>query len=79
MELLFMLLYIRRQEWLLNIQSPVCMHADIVNLTCLIVDRCRRVVELARKYDLLVVCDDVYNLLYFGENPPHRLFEFDKK
>ncbi|XP_064405245.1 uncharacterized protein LOC135350394 [Halichondria panicea] len=42
-------------------------------------ERCRRVVELARKYNLLVVCDDVYNLLYFGDKPPHRLFQFDKK
>ena len=42
------------------------------------IEHCRRVIELARKYNLLVVSDDVYNLLYH-DKPPARLFSFDKK
>ena len=46
--------------------------------------RCKRVVELAREYDLLVVCDDVYNCLYFPDSfkdshPPKRLFAYDDR
>jgi DNA-binding transcriptional MocR family regulator len=49
---------------------------------CLSPDRCRRIVEIARKYNLLVVCDDVYNLLAFSqdEESTHkrkRLFAYD--
>ncbi len=51
----------------------------VLKFSTSVAERCRRVVELARKYNLLVVCDDVYNLLYFGDKPPHRLFQFDKK
>ena len=45
-------------------------------------DRCRRVVEIARKYNLLVVCDDVYNLLSFSQDKESavrrkRLFAYD--
>ena len=43
------------------------------------VDRCEKLIKLARKYNLLVVTDDVYNLLYFGDSPPTRLYQFDKK
>merc|ERR1719379_840463 len=40
--------------------------------------RRRRIVELAREHNLLVVCDDVYELLYFnGQRPPPRLFHYD--
>lgn len=35
------------------------------------------VVKLARKYDLGVICDDVYNLLYYGDRIPKRLFAYD--
>jgi len=41
-------------------------------------DRCRKVIELARKYKLLVISDDVYNLLYH-DKPPTRLFSYDTK
>lgn len=35
-------------------------------------------VQLARKYDCLIACDDVYNLLsYDDDKPPKRLFAFD--
>lgn len=41
-------------------------------------ESCKRLVEIARNYSVLVVCDDVYNLLYYGDgNPPHRLFFYD--
>lgn len=41
-------------------------------------DRFKKIISLARRYKLLVVCDDVYNLLYFGNGgPQNRLFAFD--
>ena len=50
----------------------------------LILARSERIVQLARKYNLLVVCDDVYNLLYFPDayrdgKCSQRLFAYDKK
>lgn len=34
--------------------------------------------KLARKHDILIACDDVYNLLPFeGDAPPKRLFAYD--
>lgn len=48
-----------------------------VNFVALL-DRCRRVIELARKYNLLVISDDVYNLIHH-DTPPVRLFSYDKK
>ncbi|XP_070531721.1 uncharacterized protein [Ptychodera flava] len=56
--------------------------------TCLSPERCKQVVTLARKYNILILCDDVYNLLSYipGEKPedkplpsPRRLFAYDKK
>ena len=45
----------------------------------LAVDRCKRVIEIARKYDILIFCDDVYNLLtYTPGPPPARLLTYDK-
>ncbi len=63
------------------VSSPRYRHSRelVFKFSMPVAERCRRVVELARKYNLLVVCDDVYNLLYFGDKPPHRLFQFDKK
>lgn len=40
-------------------------------------ERCQLLVELARKFNALVFCDDVYNLLAH-ENPPKRVFAFDR-
>lgn len=38
----------------------------------------QKVVEIARQLDILVVCDDVYNLLnYDDQPPPKRLFAYD--
>nr|CAD7439005.1 unnamed protein product [Timema bartmani] len=41
---------------------------------------CESLVRVARKLDLAVVCDDVYNLLYYGDSasPPRRLFSYDR-
>ncbi|CAL7944732.1 unnamed protein product [Xylocopa violacea] len=39
---------------------------------------CKRLVEIARRNSIMVVCDDVYNLLYYGDGfPPRRLFSYD--
>jgi DNA-binding transcriptional MocR family regulator len=47
-------------------------------------ERCQQIVSIARQYNLLVVCDDVYNLLYFTPpdrdgKSPKRLFAYDDK
>ncbi|KAJ9598427.1 hypothetical protein L9F63_010871, partial [Diploptera punctata] len=41
--------------------------------------RCEALVKVARGLDFVVVCDDVYNLLYYGDEacPPRRLFSYD--
>ncbi|XP_024947201.1 uncharacterized protein LOC107274184 isoform X2 [Cephus cinctus] len=39
---------------------------------------CKRLVKIARENSIVVVCDDVYNLLHYGDGlPPHRLFYYD--
>ncbi|XP_071580528.1 2-aminoadipate transaminase-like isoform X3 [Temnothorax nylanderi] len=41
-------------------------------------DQCKRLVEIAQNNSIVVVCDDVYNLLYYGQgSPPRRLFSYD--
>ncbi|XP_078052519.1 2-aminoadipate transaminase isoform X2 [Augochlora pura] len=41
-------------------------------------ESCKKLVEIARNYSMLVTCDDVYNLLYYGDGyPPHRLYYYD--
>ncbi|XP_062136671.1 uncharacterized protein LOC133845988 [Drosophila sulfurigaster albostrigata] len=43
-------------------------------------DVCRGIVKLARKYDFLVLCDDVYNILNYVEKPFHsRLLSYDAR
>jgi len=42
-------------------------------------DRYKEVIETARRHNLLIVCDDVYNLLYFADKPPARLYSYDTK
>jgi len=43
--------------------------------------RCEQLIDLARKYNVLVFSDDVYNLLHYDvtTQPPPRLLTFDKQ
>ncbi|XP_011636897.1 uncharacterized protein LOC105427055 [Pogonomyrmex barbatus] len=41
-------------------------------------DQCKRLVKIARNNSIVIACDDVYNLLYYGQGfPPSRLFSYD--
>ncbi|XP_013109699.1 uncharacterized protein LOC106088633 [Stomoxys calcitrans] len=41
---------------------------------------CKGLIKLARKYDILITCDDVYNILnYNDENCTKRLLSYDNK
>lgn len=41
-------------------------------------DQCKRLVEIARNNSIVIACDDVYNLLHYGQGyPPRRLFFYD--
>lgn len=41
-------------------------------------DRCKKLIELAREYDVLLFTEDVYNLLHYGDGtPPPRLLSYD--
>lgn len=44
-------------------------------------DRCEKIIKLARKYGVTVLCDDVYNLLHYDDSSvcPRRLFAFDNE
>ena len=44
----------------------------------MVTESSKRLVKLARENEIVVVCDDVYNLLNYGDGPPpHRLFFYD--
>lgn len=54
--------------------------------TCLSSVRCKQLISVLRKHEVLCVCDDVYNCLaYMEDNPPFtqpapkRLFSYDNK
>ena len=41
---------------------------------------CENLIKLARKYDFLITCDDVYNILYYKDSKaPQRLFAYDNR
>jgi DNA-binding transcriptional MocR family regulator len=48
-----------------------------LTLISIYLDKCRRIIFLARKYNLLLFCDDVYNFHYYDEKPRKRLFAYD--
>jgi len=40
----------------------------------------KKLVRLSRKFNFLIICDDVYNLLHYNDGPaPKRVLAFDKK
>ena len=44
------------------------------------VDRCTALIKVLRKYNIVAVCDDVYNMINFDSKPPpKRLFSYDNK
>lgn len=47
--------------------------------TCLSTERRIRLVEIAKKNNVLIVCDDMYQLLSFPKSPapPNRIFSYD--
>ena len=45
----------------------------------ILLERCKQIVGIARKYKLLLVCDDVYNLTYFTDKPPRRFYSYDTR
>ena len=53
--------------------------------SCLSDSKCKKVIQLSRKFNVLVVCDDVYNLLHYenesipSSGPPKRLVSYDNK
>ncbi|XP_028407681.1 uncharacterized protein LOC114530278 [Dendronephthya gigantea] len=43
-------------------------------------ERCSALIKVLRKYNIVAVCDDVYNIINFeSKPPPRRLFSYDKK
>jgi len=50
---------------------------------CLSSSKARKLVSLSRQYNFLIVCDDVYNLLYYYDvetaRPPKRLLRYDRE
>ncbi|XP_053663627.1 2-aminoadipate transaminase [Anopheles marshallii] len=43
-------------------------------------EKCQQLIRLARETDILIACDDVYNLLHYDDPtapPPKRLFAYD--
>uniref|UniRef100_A0A1B0D9T1 Aminotransferase class I/classII large domain-containing protein n=1 Tax=Phlebotomus papatasi TaxID=29031 RepID=A0A1B0D9T1_PHLPP len=42
------------------------------------VKKCKELIKIAREFDILISCDDVYNLLHYSsEGSPKRLFSYD--
>ncbi len=40
-------------------------------------EKCKKLVQLSLKFNVLILCDDIYNLLYFAEDrAPRRLFAY---
>ena len=70
-------MYPRQQVIIYTTES--LLHNETETNTYSFSERCRKLVRLARKYDVLLFTEDVYNLLcYEGKCPPRLLFYDDK-
>ncbi|KAI6191518.1 Aminotran-1-2 domain-containing protein [Aphelenchoides bicaudatus] len=47
------------------------------NGTVLSGEKCKRIIQLARKFNVLLFCDDVYNFFHYENEPKKRLFAYD--
>lgn len=47
------------------------------NGTVLSEEKCKRIIQLARKFNVLLFCDDVYNFFHYENEPKKRLFAYD--
>uniref|UniRef100_A0AC35TQA7 Aminotran_1_2 domain-containing protein n=1 Tax=Rhabditophanes sp. KR3021 TaxID=114890 RepID=A0AC35TQA7_9BILA len=45
--------------------------------SCLSDEKCHKLIKLARRFKVLIISDDVYNLLSYEGKPPKRLFAYD--
>ncbi len=58
----------------------VFAHLILLMFVQFVSERCKKVLETARKYNILVFCDDVYNLLHYRPGrAPKRLIAYDRR
>jgi len=46
---------------------------------CLSPHKSVKLIQLSRRFNFLIICDDVYNLLYYNDSAPKRLVAYDKE
>ena len=70
------------------VKKSLCYLQVLTSFKRCLTEKCKRLVEIARSYDLLVISDDVYNVLNYETDEtdpekflpsPRRLFAYDEK